>query len=397
MPKALGPDADYHMRLLVDRVPSMLAYWDRHLICRFANRAYEAWFGVDPDHLLGTHIRDLLGPELFELNQPYMRRALAGERQVFERIVPGPGGVQRHSLAEYIPDAVDGVVRGFLVQVTNVTELKQTQAALQRENELRTQLEAHAASLQALLKERTDMLDVMAHEVRQPLNNASAALQSAERSLRARGDELACNSVARAQRVLGEVQNSIDNTLAVATLLARPEPIARDDVDLPTLIGVAIADMPADERGRIRVQRDTPARTALMDTSLMRLALRNLLSNALKFSPAGSAVIIRVTDMDEPPAVLIDVTDTGPGIPAQFHPLMFQRGAQAGVAGVAGVGDGLGLGLYIVERVMRLHGGGAELLHTGPDGTTIRLRVNQGDLDREPPALQTAASRAEKA
>src|SRR6188472_2603958 len=106
----LPADASYHMRLLVDRVPTMLAYWDRNLICRFANRAYEEWFGVNPDRLIGTSIRDLLGPELFAMNEPYLRRALAGERQVFERIVPGPDDVQRHSLAEYIPDLVDAVV-----------------------------------------------------------------------------------------------------------------------------------------------------------------------------------------------------------------------------------------------------------------------------------------------
>lgn len=94
------PDADYYMRLLVDRVPTMLAYWDRDLICRFANRAYEAWFGADPDRLLGTRIQDLLGPALFEMNYPFMLKALAGERQVFERVVPGPGGVERQSLAE---------------------------------------------------------------------------------------------------------------------------------------------------------------------------------------------------------------------------------------------------------------------------------------------------------
>lgn len=38
------------LRLLVDHLPSMLAYWDRDLRCRFANRAYENWFGVDPDN-----------------------------------------------------------------------------------------------------------------------------------------------------------------------------------------------------------------------------------------------------------------------------------------------------------------------------------------------------------
>jgi PAS domain S-box-containing protein len=123
----------YHVRRLVDHVPSMMAYWDRDLKCRFANRAYEQWFGVDPERLVGTSIRDLLGPELFKANEPYIRGALRGEPQTFERVVPGPGGVQRHSLANYVPDIVDGEVRGFIAHVTETTRLKETENALRRE------------------------------------------------------------------------------------------------------------------------------------------------------------------------------------------------------------------------------------------------------------------------
>jgi PAS domain S-box-containing protein len=372
--EALDTDAAYHMRLLVDRVPSMLAYWDRDLRCRFANRAYEAWFGVSPDHLLGISIRDLLGPDLFAKNEPFMRKALAGERQVFERLIPGPGGIQRHSLAEYIPDSVDGVVRGFLVQVTNVTELKETQAALQREQGLRSQIEEHVAKLQELLQERTEILDVLAHEVRQPLNNASAALQSAQAALDGRAGAQASEQVVRAQEVVGQVQSSIDNTLAVASLLARPEPIQRDDTDIDTLVAVAVADMPAGERRRVCVERETATRTAHMDMSLMRLALRNLLSNALKFSPPGSPVRLRIADSDEPLALLIDVSDAGTGVPQGLLPQLFTRGSRG-----VGKESGLGLGLYIVQRVMSLHGGRVELLRTGPEGSTFRLLIAQAE------------------
>lgn len=369
------PDPSYHMRLLMDRVPTMLAYWDRHLLCRFANRAYETWFGVNPDDLLGTAIQDLLGPELFAMNHPYMQKALAGERQVFERIVPGPDGVLRHSLAEYIPDLDGDGVRGFMVQVTNVTELKETQAALHREAQLRMQIEAHAAKLEAVLQERTEMLDVLAHEVRQPLNNASAALQSAQRSLRGPADVRASEQVVRAQRVLGEVLSSIDNTLTVASLLARPDPIQRDDTDIDTLLDITVADMPAVERRRIQVFRETSTRTALMDMSLMRLALRNVLFNALKFSPAGSVVRVHVADSDEPPALKIEVSDAGPGIPPDLVPRLFSRGA------CGGENRGLGLGLYIVERVMSLHEGSVDLVCTGSAGTSIRLTLPQTDFD----------------
>jgi len=371
-----GPlDTAYYMRLLVDRVPTMLAYWDRGLICRFANRAYEAWFGADPDRLLGTHIRDLLGPALFEMNHPYMLKALAGERQVFERIIPGPDGVERHSLAEYIPDTVDGEVRGFLVQVTNVTELKQTQAALRRESELRGRIQQDAERLQSLLQERTEMLDVLAHEVRQPLNNASAAMQSAQGSLNGAGDAFASGQLVQAQQVLREVMLRIDNTLTVASLLARPDPIQLDDVDIDALITITIADMPAAERGRIRVVRETPTRAALMDMSLMRLALRNLLSNALKYSPAGSPVTVTVTDTEDPPTLRISVTDTGSGIPPEIMPRLFTRGAR----GEGADPHGLGLGLFIVERVMALHGGRVAVMRSGADGTRIKLLIPQAD------------------
>jgi PAS domain S-box-containing protein len=142
MNDTFGRDSTYHMRRLVDHVPSMLAYWDRDLRCRFANHAYERWFGVDPDGLVGTSIRDLLGAELFALNEPYIRGALRGEEQQFERVVPGPGGVRRHSLATYVPDIVNGEVLGFMAQVTEVTKLKETEAALRAEVAERTRANA---------------------------------------------------------------------------------------------------------------------------------------------------------------------------------------------------------------------------------------------------------------
>lgn len=372
----LDLDASHYMHLLMDRVPSMLAYWDRDLRCRFANRAYESWFGVNPDHLLGISIQELLGPELFRLNEPHMRKALAGERQVFERLIPGPGGVVRNSLAEYIPDEVDGVVKGFLVQVTNVTELKKAQAALGKEHELRLQIEQQLAQLQSLLAERTEMLQILAHEVRQPLSNAGAALQTAMLALRGPGGGTASDQVHRAQTALGQVLTSIDNTLAVASLLARPDPIQLDDTDIETLIEVVIADMPIAERPRIRIDRQTATRTALMDMNLMRLALRNVVFNALKFSPPGSEVWLRISDSDAPLALLIDVEDHGPGVPPALLPRLFLRGSR---------GDqrrrGHGLGLYIVRRVLSLHGGTAELVRTGPDGSTFRLVIAQSEQE----------------
>ena len=622
-----SPDAQRIVLRLADQLPSLLGYWDRDLRCGFANAAYARWFGADPARMPGTRIQDLLGPALFEKNRPFIDGALRGEKQVFERSITGPDGVLRHSIALYEPDIVDGEVRGFFVEVTEITALKEAERALREseqrfralsessplgifyanaegrglymnprwqeifgmsveegigegwaralhpddaqrvreswraavaratdfeeefrvvhaggrertvhvrggpvrgdgdefvglvgvvediterraaeerlraseqfldrtgriarvggwEYDLRTQqvtwsrhlrllyevdddfephiggsqpfyspadwdalwsaatrtladgvpydlelplvtakgrplwirifgevecqdghpvrmigacqdvteqrrrkdelereqarhleTQRHAEELDRLLRERSEMLDVLAHEVRQPLNNASAALQGASSALGELGDGPAVERLKRAQAVISRVMAGIDNTLAVASLLARPGRVRRADADVDTLLDVAIADMAATARARIRVARRTDTRTVSMDTNLMRLALRNLLSNALRCSPPSSEVTITISDWDDPLALVIDVGDSGPGLSPEALAHLFER-HRALPAEIAGL-QGMGLGLYIVRRVMELHGGRVELVHTGPAGSTFRLVLEQ--------------------
>ncbi len=121
------------LQTILDALPSMVAYWDTQLTCRLANRAYHRWFGREPRSLPGVHIRDLLGEALFRANLPLIEAALRGEPQASPRL---EGGV-RHSLSYYLPDVVDGEVRGFYVLVQDVTDLsdsRQKLAAAVREN-----------------------------------------------------------------------------------------------------------------------------------------------------------------------------------------------------------------------------------------------------------------------
>lgn len=99
----------------------MVGYWDRNLRNVIANAAYLDFFGISPEDLRGRHIRELLGDELFAKNEPYMRAALAGEPQVFDRELLDQSGGRRYTQASYTPDVVDGEVRGFAVLVTDIT------------------------------------------------------------------------------------------------------------------------------------------------------------------------------------------------------------------------------------------------------------------------------------
>lgn len=111
------------IQTLLNALPAMVGYWDSELLNRMANDAYIEFFGRSPEEMRGQHIRDLLGPELYAKNLPYIEGALRGEKQLFDREIPTPSGETRYTQASYIPDrGDDGEVRGFFVLVTDITE-----------------------------------------------------------------------------------------------------------------------------------------------------------------------------------------------------------------------------------------------------------------------------------
>ncbi len=118
------------MRDLIDVLPGMVGYWDRDLRCGFANRGYQEWFGKSLEELDGMHIRDFMGEELFNKNEPFITAAMAGEHQQFERALTRPDGSIGYTWTNYIPDRDDAGVNGFFVLVTDVTDLKKAEASL---------------------------------------------------------------------------------------------------------------------------------------------------------------------------------------------------------------------------------------------------------------------------
>lgn len=128
---------------VVNVVPAMIAYWNSEQRNCFANKAYEKWFGIKHESVLGMSMRDLLG-SIYPLNLPYILGALEGEPQEFERAIPDPnGGPPRHSQAHYIPHIVGDEVRGFSVLVVDVTQRKLLENELRAANEKAVLLATH--------------------------------------------------------------------------------------------------------------------------------------------------------------------------------------------------------------------------------------------------------------
>lgn len=210
----------------------------------------------------------------------------------------------------------------------------------------------------------------MAHALRNPINNlrgeAEVLLQ------RPRPPQEYQQALMSALEEYDRLARMIDGLLFIAraddvtAALERRSFPARVEMDAVRDFYDALAS----DRG-VRVVCEGDA-TLCADPMLVRRALSNLLGNALKHTPAGGTVTLAARSTD-PRSAEIAVTDTGEGIPPELAERVFERFFQVDKSR-DGTAKGAGLGLAIVQSIMRLHGGEVALSSVLGRGTTVVLR-----------------------
>src|SRR5262249_60750292 len=124
------------------------------------------------------------------------------------------------------------------------------------------------------------------------------------------------------------------------------------------------------------LQAPTPIR-AVGDAALMRQALMNLIHNAIKYTPAGGTISVAV-EATRAGAALIQVQDSGPGIPAAHRDRIFDRFYRVDASRSSEEG-GVGLGLAIARWAVEANGGQIELASDGTKGSLFRVRLPAAD------------------
>ena len=115
------PDRSIGLLWVLDKLPALVALYDRDQRNVMANRAYLDWFALEPAALRGRHLRDVLGEDAYAVSRPHVEKVLAGTGQRFVNTVVTPAGEARHLQAAYVPHVLDGAVAGFFAQITDVT------------------------------------------------------------------------------------------------------------------------------------------------------------------------------------------------------------------------------------------------------------------------------------
>jgi len=330
----------------------------------FFNSAAAALLNFQPESVSGRNIRDLLPPgELYTSIVP----ALESEERIYEAELRVETPVERILRINVIP-LTDRLERfsGTVILAIDVTEKKASEARL---------------NLAEKLASRTTISAGIAHEIRNPLNSLSIHLQLAEKQLadlrqnwstapespEARCEPESLGKIEGNLRVIRDEVERLETVVKNFLLAVRPQKPNWTYGDVDTLVSSVLKIMePEITEHHIRIVFEPLDREQAvpMDEFQIRQALINLLRNAIAAISGKGEIRVRLTLLAD--RVRIQILDTGEGIPGDhlrrvFEPYFTTRAC------------GTGLGLAVVERIVREHLGRIRIVSEPGQGTCVMI------------------------
>lgn len=221
---------------------------------------------------------------------------------------------------------------------------------------------AHAAH-----QEQRDFMALVSHEFRTPLAIINTTAQQLARNLQAPA-ERTLTRCANIQQAARRMSNLMDDYLSLDRLEGAEQPLQAQAFDLLEWLEDAAADWPAE---RVVLDVDALPERWAGDPKLLHIVVRNLLANADRHSPAGQEITLAARMLERGELVL-RVVDHGEGIPEDERAQVFKKYFRGRTAQGK---PGAGLGLYMVERIVRLHGGRIRAQATPGGGATFEVRL----------------------
>jgi signal transduction histidine kinase len=316
---------------------------------------------------------------VFELYQDYESRVASHARRT---ILPVAGFILLALLVLF------AILVPILRRVTAAVEVRnqrlvQQAATLERSlaeaQEARTEAEAARRAvaeqnkrLVELDRLKDEFLSLVSHELRTPLTSIRGYLDLVLDEEAGELNPEQRRFLQAVERNSGRLLRLVGDLLFVAQADAGRLSLEREKVDLAELAAHCVegAAPAASEKSVTLVLMANPVPALVGDRGRLAQVLDNLVSNALKFTPAGGTVEVRTFSAGE--AVILEVEDTGIGIPEADQPRLFERFFRSSVADDRAI-PGTGLGLAIVKAIVEAHAGLISIESREGKGTTFRV------------------------
>jgi signal transduction histidine kinase len=336
---------------------------DRRLVS--ANRAAADFLGTAQLELSGLTLdghrsegepplAKLLDYEPGDLDADF-QALMEGQESFCKQVIVLPGTPERHVERTLTPVRNhDGDITGWLLVLRDLTEERE------------------------LARLREELTDMLIHDLRSPLTVIKSSLEVMEMDLADSKYGSLPEFLTLAQRSGEHVLHLVNNLLDVSRLESGQMSIHPVAVEVgPLLHRVAARLAPMANQAQIAVEISAASDLPLLevDHDLLDRVLHNLLDNALKFTPDGGLVRLwaRLDPAHTPPAMLVGVSDNGPGIPPDMKARLFQRFQQ--IVSTTGRRTGSGLGLPFCRLAVETHGGQIWAETEPGSGSTFVMRL----------------------
>jgi two-component system, chemotaxis family, CheB/CheR fusion protein len=368
-----------YARSIVDTVTTALVVLDARLRVLSANHAFYERFGLSPDDAERKSVFDV-GQGM--LDDPVVRGALAQALSnharfsgiELKRELPGVG--RKIMSLTGRPMLWDGGAPMILLAVDDITGVRALEA--ERAELLESETLARRDAQQAN-RTKDLFLATLSHELRTPLSTLLMQSQILKRM--AAGDQRLEKASGAIERAATAQAKLVEDLLDVSRILSGKLLLDLHVVDLVDIVRAAVEVARPSAQAKsleLDVTIDAAVGAIRGDAARLQQVVANLLTNAIKFTPAGGRVTLRLAQADG--RARITVADTGMGIHPDVVPQVFARFVQADNT-VTRVHGGLGLGLAIVRHLVELHGGEVHAESPGEGkGSTFRVTLPLGDV-----------------
>jgi two-component system, sensor histidine kinase len=343
-------------RSALDAAPDAMIIIDAAGVIQFTNRQVAALFGYPHDEIIGQHI-EVLMPERF-------RARHVGHREDYVstlRVRPMGAGLElygrRHNGTEFPVEIslspIEDVGRTLVAAaIRDVTDRKQVQAELivarEAAEAARELADQARESADRANQGKSRFLATASHDLRQPLQTLEFLTGTLRRLV---SDPSALEALSQQDQAISAMSRLLNALLDISKLESgaiRPEPTDFTVAAIFAELRVEFASIAANKGLRFEIEECDD--TVYSDPSLVEQILRNLVSNAIKYTREGR---VRLRCLHESALVRIEVLDTGVGIAPEQLPYIYDEFYQVGVPANSSR-DGYGLGLAIVQRLVKL-------------------------------------------
>jgi PAS domain S-box-containing protein len=339
-----------------------------------ANPAYYELYGYSPEQVVG---------QSFALIFPADQRpsAVAQYMALFQQrtdIPPYESNIRRADGAERIVEAratfitLEDSQIVLLSIIRDVTARKQLEA--ERDQLLKREQAARVEAENAL-RIRDRFLAIAAHELKNPLTALQGYTEVLQRrvvreqTLNERDLYILQIIVTQAKRF----QGLIDSLLDIGRIQVGELRIARKPLELCSLVRALVDELqPSLEQHTVTLECDADALIIAGDSGRLEQVVQNLIQNALKYSPTGGVVGVRVYRQND--RAYLAVSDQGIGIPAAAQPDLFQQFYRATNVETQQI-QGMGIGLYVVKEIVSLHNGEITVESREGEGSTFTVSL----------------------